>query len=93
MFENNFCHSQRQINKKRNQQKKRKFVKPFQSKTIEYIKKPMSDELLPNIKFTRTHRLDENSHPAEWLRAFIPDIAPKGSAGTFSKKNGAITPI
>ena len=74
--------------------KKRKFVKPFQSKNIEYIKKPTSDELLPNIKFTRTHRLDENSHPAEWLRAFIPDIAPqKEMRGLFLKNNGAITPI
>ena len=57
--------------------KKRKFVNSFQSKNIEYIKKIISDELLPNIKFTCTHRLDVNLYLTEWLCAFIPDIAPK----------------
>ena len=66
--------------------KKRKTTKPFNSRLIEYIKKPTNGKLLPNIKFTRKNRLDENSHPAEWLRALIPDTPPKGSNQSFSKK-------
>lgn len=50
------------------------------------MRKKTDGKLLPNIKFTQKHRLDENSHPAEWLRAFIPDNPPKGSAESFSKK-------
>ena len=46
----------------------------------------MQNKLFPNIKFTKKHRLDENSHPAEWLRSFIPDVLPKGSIQGFSKK-------
>jgi len=68
--------------------KKRKSIKPFASKNISYVKKPIVDKsiLLPNIKFTKKHRLDENSQPAEWLRAFVPDLPPKGSVKAFSKK-------
>ena len=57
----------------------------FESRNINYIKKPTRN-LLPGIKFTIKHRLDENSHPADWLRAFIPDTPPKGSPQEYSKK-------
>ena len=69
-----------------NSNKKRKQVKPFESKSIKYVKKPTSGKLLPNIKFTQKHRLDENSHPADWLRSLVPDVPPKGNQQSFSKK-------
>ena len=69
-----------------NKSKKRKNAKAFNSRLITYTKKPTNGKLLPNIKFTRKNRLDENSHPAEWLRALIPDTPPKGSNQSFSKK-------
>ena len=65
--------------------KKRNHKSKFESRNINYIKKP-NRTLLPNIKFTIKHRLDENSHPADWLRAFIPDTPPKGSPQEYSKK-------
>ena len=36
--------------------------------------------LIPNLKFTTRHRLDEDSHPADWLRAFIPEHMKKGDS-------------
>ena len=30
--------------------------------------------------------MDENSHPADWLRALLPDVPPKGQGNAFSKK-------
>ena len=69
-----------------NTNKKRKQEKPFQSKSVKYIKKSPNGKLLPNIKFTQKHRLDENSHPADWLRSFLPDVPPKGNQQSFSKK-------
>ena len=72
--------------------KKRKAMKPFVSRNIQYIKKPLVNNILPpNIKFTKKHRLDENSESTEWLRAFIPDLPPKGSVLAFSKK--AVVPV
>ena len=69
------------------EKKKRKRQQTFSSKNIKYTKKPIRNGILPNIKFTTNHRLDENSHPADWLRSFLPDIPPKGSSpNVFSKK-------
>ena len=74
------------IKSEENKSKKRKNIKSFNSRLIKYIKKPTNGKLLPNIKFTQKNRLDENSHPAEWLRAMIPDTPPEGSNQAFSKK-------
>ena len=51
--------------RKKRSAKRRKFVNPFQFKNIEYIKKPISAELLPNRKFTCTPRLNVNSYTSE----------------------------
>ena len=41
-------------------------------------------ELTPNDKFISQNRLNEESHPADWLRAFLPNSKEKGSpANTF----------
>ena len=36
-------------------------------------------ELTPNNAFILKHKLDNNSHPADWLRAFLPNSKSKGS--------------
>ena len=36
------------------------------------------EKLTPNLKFTAKHKMDENSHPAHWLQAFIPEHMKKG---------------
>ena len=41
-------------------------------------------ELTPNDKFISQNRLNEESHPADWVRAFLPNSKEKGSpANTF----------
>ena len=62
----NVYHYQKLEESKR--KKRKKTNHQFNSRKIEYIKKPTNGKLLPNIKFTRKNRLDENSHPAEWLK-------------------------
>ena len=36
-------------------------------------------ELTPNNAFIVKHKLDFNSHPADWLRAFVPNSKRKGA--------------
>lgn len=73
-----------------NTNKKRKQEKPFQSKSVKYIKKSTNGKLLPNIKFTQKHRLDENSHPADWLRLFMCQMyLPRAINSPFRRNNSA----
>ena len=44
-----------------------------------YDKLPIKS-LIPNLKFTAKHGLDEDSHPADWLQAFIPEHMKKGDS-------------
>ena len=44
-----------------------------------YDKMPIKS-LIPNLKFTAQYRLDEDSDPADWLRAFIPEHMKKGDS-------------
>ena len=44
-----------------------------------YDKMPIKS-LIPNLYFTAQHRLDEDSHPADWLRAFIPEHMKRGDS-------------
>ena len=36
------------------------------------------------MKFLEKHRLNDESHPADWLRAFIPELQPKGDSKACS---------
>ena len=42
-------------------------------------KKVPCDETVPNIDFIKKHKLDFNSHPADWMNAFLPKHPIAGS--------------
>ena len=46
---------------------------------IKYEKQPILD-LVPKMKFVDRHRLNEDSHPADWVHAFIPEAPKKGDS-------------
>ena len=62
---------------KGNNNKKRKRKSPEKKKERKYEKRPIK-KLIPNIKFTQKHHLNEFSNSAEWFRAFIPETQKKG---------------
>ena len=71
-------------NPKKNSSKKSKEKKKrFQWDKVQYEKRQVKD-LIPNMKFLEKHRLNDESHPADWLRAFIPELQPKGDSKACS---------
>ena len=61
--------------------KRKRKQKPSNAKSRIYEKLPIKN-LIPNIKFTEKHHLDEFSHPAAWFRSFIPEIPKKGESNS-----------
>ena len=67
------------INTKNTKSKLNMKRKSFQKDEVKYEKQPVKN-LLPNIKFLEKHRLDSESHPADWVRSFIPELQAKGDS-------------
>ena len=61
-----------------NDTKKQSTMKAKKGKKA-YDKLPI-ENLIPNLKFTERHKLDENSHPAHWLQAFVTEHMKKGDS-------------
>ena len=74
------------------QKEKRNSTNQYNSRKLEYVKKPINGKLLRNIKVTSKHKIDEKPYPAEWLHALIPDNPPKGKSQNSQKSYGVNTP-
>ena len=67
------------INAKNTKSKLNMKRKSVQTDKVKYEKQPVKN-LLPNIKFLKKYRLDSESHPADWVRSFIPELQAKGDS-------------